>query len=261
MGIGKAVLLTILLLLVEAIGQLLLFYGFKMYDYPEGFDHLKGATIIIARVAAYSTFFYFFWKRKDSQLKLPSTPLSLTVLLSLLLIIVGTEFLNRPFLDLDRILETSPVNFEFSGFTTYGIYSAATALLIAPVFEELFFRKFLFQNLLLKTSFLTALLISSVLFSLIHWETPLNLIPALIFGLISAIILYKTGNIFYSILLHFLYNFTGQLINYQAELYSKWLNWLDFGILYWTLFIFGIILTLFALQRIPKTQNAITSEE
>ncbi len=190
-----------------------------------------------------------------------SEKLSIPVIAVLFLIIIGTEFLNRPFIDLNRLLNYTPVDFVYEGFSTLQIYAVLTSLLVAPVFEELFFRKFLFQKLLLKNGFLTSIIVSSFLFSIIHWETPLNLIPAFIMGMVLAFIFYKTGNIIYSILLHFIYNALSQVAYYYSELYSEWLNWLNFGILYWSLFALGIFITLFALWLIPSRTISITSEE
>ncbi|MHA6280332.1 lysostaphin resistance A-like protein [Salinimicrobium sp. CAU 1759] len=232
-----------------------------MRENQNSLNHLMGGTLLTARITAYLTIFYFFWKKEDAKINWSFKNLKLPVLFSLLIILVGTEFFIRPFLDLLRMFENTSVDFMYSGYSTYGIYSVITALLVAPVLEELFFRKFLFQKLLLKNGFLTGIIISSFLFSLIHWETPLNLIPAFSFGLISAFIYYRTRNVIYCIILHFLYNGVSQLINYKAELYSDWLNWLNFGILYWSLFIFGIIITLFALQRIPFNRSSVTSKK
>ncbi|MFD2518479.1 CPBP family intramembrane glutamic endopeptidase [Salinimicrobium flavum] len=258
MGIAKAVLLTFLLLLFEIVLQFLSYLIFDTRNGPEDLDHILGWTLIIARVTTYLTIFYFFWKSRSKKFNVTVKKPDLFIILFLLLILLGTEFINRPFLDLNRLFNNTPAKFIYEGFSTSEIYGTITAFLIAPVLEELFFRKFLFQKLLIKKGFLTALLVSSVLFSLIHWETPLNLIPAFIMGLISAVIFYRTKNIGYSILLHFLYNVSNQLIYYKAELYSEWLNWLDFGILYWSLFVFGIFITLFALKFIPNTRSLIT---
>ena len=260
MGIRKAVLLTLLYLVLEITFQLLFFILFETGNNFEN-EHFRGGTIIVARIVAYFIVFYFFWKPKSGILSIKSEKLNITIVSILFLIIISTEFLNRPFADLDRLLDYSPVNYVYNGYSTLQIYATLTALIVAPVFEELFFRKFLFQKLLLKNSFLTSIFVSSFLFSIIHWETPLNLIPAFIFGLISGIILYKTGNINYSIILHFLYNASSQIAYYNAELYSDWLNWLNFGILYWSLFFFGIVLTLFALKSIPTNRSTINSKE
>lgn len=261
MKIAKAVFLTILFLFIEAAIQLLSYTFLDYQNNFEHFDHVLGVTLILARITAYLVIFYFFWNGGNGKLFNKTQNLSLRIILFILLIVFGSEFLMRPFVDLNRFLENSPANFVYNGYSTYRLYTTATALIIAPVFEELFFRRFLFKNLLLKNGFLTALLASSFVFSLIHWETPLNLFPAFIVGIINAILYHKTKNILYPILLHFLYNFLNQVYYYKAELYSQWLNWLDFGILYWSLFVFGIIITLFALQHIPHNRSAITSEE
>ncbi|MDX1373252.1 MAG: CPBP family intramembrane glutamic endopeptidase, partial [Nitrososphaeraceae archaeon] len=47
-------------------------------------------------------------------------------------------------------------------------YRAFSAILVSPVLEELFFRKFLFTGLLRKYSQTSSIIISSLCFSLIH---------------------------------------------------------------------------------------------
>ncbi len=255
MKIAKAILLTILLVLLEMGIQLLFYVLFDTQISSENGGHVLGTALVTARIVAYSTIFYFFWKpHREKYLSLPKK-IDLFIILFLFLIILGTEFINRPFADLDRLFTKTPANFSFSGFSIYKIYTSFTALILAPVLEEMFFRKFLLKKLLEKNVFLTALLTSSLLFSLIHWETPLNLIPAFLFGIISGIIFLKTGRIFYSILLHFLYNAFGLMLFIYADLYADWLNWLNFGIMYWSLFIFGIILTLIAIRLIPSVKR------
>lgn len=257
MKVGKAILLTLLLLILEAVFHLGSFIIFDTKSNPENLEHIRGGTILGARLFAYLSILYFFWKPGAEKLNFNIRKLSLPVIALILLIIIGSEFLIRPFVDLTRLFNNSPVNFTYEGFSTYQIYISITALIIAPIFEELFFRAFLFKKLILNNGLLTGLLVSSFLFSIIHWETPLNLIPAFIVGIISAVIFYKTGNIIYSILLHFLYNAVNQAVYYKAELYSEWLNWLNFGILYWSLFAFGIFITLLGLKLIPDSGGEV----
>ena len=52
--------------------------------------------------------------------------------------------------------------------------------------------------------------------------------------------------------LHFLYNFLGMLISVNGIYYTGFIYWLNYGVLYWGLFVFGILLTLFALKKIPS---------
>lgn len=260
MGVAKAVLITTLLLLFEGALQLLCYLFFNTQGNPENLDHVLGGTILVARVTAYLIIFNLFWRIRAERKFYKPKNLNPTVLSLIFLIIIASEFLVRPFADLSRLLDNAPANFIYNGYSTYRIYATVTALLIAPVFEELFFRRFLFQKLLIRNGFLTGLLVSSFLFSIIHWETPLNLIPAFIMGIISATIFYKTGNIVYCILLHFLYNASSQMIYYNSGIYTQWLNWLDFGILYWSTFISGIFITIFSLKFIPSAPGLISSE-
>ncbi|WP_424493748.1 lysostaphin resistance A-like protein [Salinimicrobium sp. GXAS 041] len=260
MKIAKAILLTILLVLLEMGIQLLFYLIFDTVISSKHGGHVLGTALVTARIVAYSTIFYFFWKPHLKKNLFRPKKIDLFIILLLLLITLGTEFINRPFADLDRIFSHTPANFSFNGFSTYRIYTSITALFIAPVLEETFFRKFLLRKLLQENGFLMALFTTSLLFSLIHWETPLNLIPAFLFGIISGIIYLKTGRIIYSMLLHFLYNAFGLMLFIYADLHANWLNWLNFGIIYWSLFIFGIILTLVALKLIPSVKTKRFSE-
>jgi membrane protease YdiL (CAAX protease family) len=83
---------------------------------------------------------------------------------------------------------------------------AITAVLIAPVVEELFFRGLLLRSLQRRVPALTAVAISALAFGLAHvvfdWGSGVVL-PALVaLGMISGILAVRTGNLSRSILLH-----------------------------------------------------------
>jgi uncharacterized protein len=261
MSIIKAFLLTLLITLIEAAIQLISFVGFDQAGFSKGFEHLYGITIILCRIIAYATVFYFFWRKKPSNdfQKWHFKPI---ILLYLILMTFGLRFIGEPFWDFNQIFRNADIAlYQFDGVNTKFIYRNISALIIAPVLEELFFRKFLITKLLQKHRKATALIVSALLFSAIHWETVTNLIPAFIFGIIGGMIFLKTRKIGYLILLHFLYNFLGMLVHINTEAYSEVIQQLNFGIFYWVLFVLGIFITLFALQRIPDMRNSITSEK
>lgn len=124
---------------------------------------------------------------------------------------IGLILINRPFWDFTKI-----VNFYRRGeiytnsftpqFDSQFVYSFISTLIIAPVFEEFFFRKFLLQKLSERNSSAISLIVSSLCFSLIHLETPNNLIPAFISGLVFGVIYLKTKKIGYTIAMHFIIN-------------------------------------------------------
>jgi membrane protease YdiL (CAAX protease family) len=87
---------------------------------------------------------------------------------------------------------------------------AVTALLVAPVIEELFFRGLLLRSLQRRMSAPAAVVISAVAFGLAHVVFDFGsgvVLPALVaLGLLSGVFAVRTGNLSRSILLHIGFN-------------------------------------------------------
>lgn len=92
-------------------------------------------------------------------------------------------------------------------------------------------------------------------FAVIHIDTPFNIIPTFLFGLISSLIFIKTKQIGYSIVLHFLVNILVQLFYVLDLNFDKWLMELNFSLTYWALFFIGILITYFGTKTILKTEE------
>jgi hypothetical protein len=71
-------------------------------------------------------------------------------------------------------------------------------ILIAPVFEEIFFRGFLLTSIAKNRGIFKAIIISSILFGVLH----LDLIGSFVFGIVSSIFYLKTKSLFSSIIFH-----------------------------------------------------------
>lgn len=83
----------------------------------------------------------------------------------------------------------------------------ATIALAAPLLEELIFRGVILDGLLRKYSPAKAIFWSSFLFALVHLN-PWQFISAMVIGIFSAWLYYKTANLNLSILIHFFNNGT-----------------------------------------------------
>ncbi|WP_366878516.1 CPBP family intramembrane glutamic endopeptidase [uncultured Christiangramia sp.] len=125
-------------------------------------------------------------------------------------------------------------------------------LIVSPILEELFFRKFLLSKLLNKHNISISVLISSLCFSIIHIETPYNLIPSLIFGILSSMIFVRTGKIIYSIVFHALRNSIYFVILFNAEIYDSWIYGLNFNFVYWSLVLIGLVLVFVGMKKITS---------
>ncbi|WP_429311047.1 CPBP family intramembrane glutamic endopeptidase [Paenibacillus mucilaginosus] len=78
-------------------------------------------------------------------------------------------------------------------------------IITGPIIEEIIFRKFLFTIINIRSNFFISSLVSSILFSLAHYDT-LRLIPYTITGIILCRVYLKTNSILPSILIHSIIN-------------------------------------------------------
>ncbi len=84
------------------------------------------------------------------------------------------------------------------------------AVIVAPILEELLFRKFLLDRVACYGQ-LTAVLMSGVLFALAHGNF-YQFFYAFALGVIFAYVYLRTGRIRYTILLHMMVNFSGSIV-------------------------------------------------
>ena len=97
------------------------------------------------------------------------------------------------------------------------------AMAIVPaVFEELFFRGFLYRSLAARTSARNAILVSALMFGLFHIFVPgglltVRLLPSTCMGVILGWVCYQTGSVLPGMLLHICHNATTLLISYRYD--------------------------------------------
>lgn len=106
---------------------------------------------------------------------------------------------------LNLILDTS------SKFVIYLLSLFVQTCLIAPVAEELIYRKFILNSLLNNGNAFKSIVLSSFLFSIYHLNL-LQGINAMIIGIFLGYLYYKTCSINICILLHFVNNFINFII-------------------------------------------------
>lgn len=100
------------------------------------------------------------------------------------------------------------INYELTTIVYGWFFLAISALIYAPIMEDLFFRGIMFQKIAVKKNILSGILISAIAFALI---------PISLFGIVSAILYFKTKQLYTPIIYHFTYNF----IVLARRLYSQ----------------------------------------
>ena len=96
------------------------------------------------------------------------------------------------------------------------VYAFMTLVILAPVFEELLFRGFVFRGLAKHTSFWPAAISTSALFGLAHGQ--LNVaIDTFLIGMVASWLVWKTNSLWPAILLHVIKNLVAYLFIFVFE--------------------------------------------
>lgn len=111
-----------------------------------------------------------------------------------------------------EIFPLSEMEMQFQrSFAKYIWYGLLSSLIIAPIFEEVFFRRFVLSYLLKYLSPKFAIIISALIFGAFHMNVR-QFILASVLGLFLGAVYYRTGNLKYSIAMHLAFNIFGLII-------------------------------------------------
>ena len=213
----------------------------------------KTLSPLIVVIISHLIMFYYFWKpRFNIKNALKLSNYNPNIYLYIPIIAIGILLLNKPFIDLTINLNFLPnmanldsTNNNHKLTLVYGIYM----IIMTPIFEELFFRRFILEKLLKKNSIYKSLFVSSLCFSFIHFNMPSNIIPTFIAGIALGLIYIKTRKIGYSILLHILVNGIINIAPFSGVSYENLFSESQFNLTYWVFFIIGCFLTYIGLKK------------
>jgi membrane protease YdiL (CAAX protease family) len=137
--------------------------------------------------------------------------------LGLLLFVYFFSIINNLVMTMLGVVTQAETIFEvLDEIDSLAIFVLASTVL-APIFEEIFFRGFLFKGFRQKYGWKIALILSALIFSLFHGQVA-TLIPTFLLGSLFAYMHQRTGSILPSIIMHFLVNSVGTcglLVVYQ----------------------------------------------
>ncbi|WP_289644618.1 CPBP family intramembrane glutamic endopeptidase [Maribacter aestuarii] len=134
-------------------------------------------------------------------------------------------------------------------------------VILGPISEEIIYRFIVFKKIInLSSNPWLAILLSSVLFSVIHW-TSINLVlMTFVMGMFLSYIFWKTKNIWVPIICHVTMNSIA--IFYEVffqQHYISILQKLDFGFLYWMICLISLLMSIMIIRilisKIAPPQN------
>ena len=105
--------------------------------------------------------------------------------------------------------------FKFFDTLESPVWFFLVGVVFAPIVEEIFFRGFVFQGFRQRYGWVSAMLLSSVIFAAAHLD-PVALIPIFILGCLLAYMYHRSNSIWPGVILHFLVNAFGLCAAYAA---------------------------------------------
>lgn len=147
--------------------------------------------------------------------KLLFKKINISLLLSYVLITMGSTFLIfqtfefiSKFININFTSVTEPTNIAMI------VTSFITTCIFAPITEEIIFRFGLLEYLKNKSNKIFSIILSSIIFSLLHLYNIDGLILTLLVGIMCGISYVKTDNLLFPIIIHLVYNLYALFGNY-----------------------------------------------
>lgn len=110
---------------------------------------------------------------------------------------------------------------ELQGGLGYELFMLLTLVVFAPIVEEFVFRGVFLTRLIQKTSMWGGILLSSLMFGLLH----LDFVGSFLFGIIASLLYLRTGNLLLPILFHGLNNALAALSVYAPTGWLAAVDW------------------------------------
>lgn len=190
-----------------------LFYSFNNLNFP---DIIKNQTILNLLNIAYSLSWIFILLKTLQKVGFKFNKIigyKNYVNLKLVAVIIAIEF---AFVKGSNTLTLYNLSFVFPKYVESYINEkyftnilemilwSFSAMILAPIIEEFFFRGIILQKWAVKWGVRSGILTSSLLFAILHFR--FDVIPLFITGILSSILYFKTRSLITSMLLHFFHN-------------------------------------------------------
>lgn len=181
------------------------------------------------------------------------------VVLIVLLVIIFENPINffNQIIGINGIPE--PRDITWNKILSFHFVEAIGIIVVGPIVEEIVYRGIILNLIKQKYSIILSLIISSVLFSLFHFNPLETDIPILITAFLSGIafgFIYIKFGLIYSILGHSFFNFLWFVTVVWTKEYYDIIETLDFNVLYWIIVLsaFGIFMVILIKELKKQTR-------
>ncbi|MBD5134373.1 MAG: CPBP family intramembrane metalloprotease [Lachnospiraceae bacterium] len=132
--------------------------------------------------------------------------------------VVSTFVLSRLMPNMAGYIPRGITEFDKTMNVMENLIVTVSSIVIAPVSEEILFRKCLYGSLKKEFGVAAAMILTSILFAVLHGYGVQGFLSCALAGFIFACLYEKTGNIWYSIAAHLLCNVVAYLSSYMEKI-------------------------------------------
>lgn len=180
----------------------------------------KGPSFLIYYILSMGVPFaiiHSFKKKSEGSVQYQFIPKDILVVLLVILATLALQWgVSSPIANSIPMSESIKELFQEIALSMNNWYGLISVAIAAPLLEELIFRGVLLDGLLKRRSAWSAIIISSILFGIVHLN-PWQFVSAMIIGVFAGWVYYRTRSLIYSIFVHFANNFTAGIFMAMDE--------------------------------------------
>jgi len=187
----------------------------NIFHFPQPIKNLN--SLVITIFAIYLIFFFLKKKKYSITKSLQLNPVNMKIMLVTLLLVLGIfavrQGLNPILYNLFPSKELIQIYLDSKPKTMLEwVHIIASAILVAPVLEELIFRGLMQKSLNEKYGLLISIMVPAIIFSIIH-IFPVAILSILFSSVIYGLLVYKTQSVHASIIAHAFHNLIALIYN------------------------------------------------
>ncbi len=203
----QSILVAILFLFIGLLYMLIFSYAGEHSLFSE-YTILSKSLIFITTIFLLN--FFIKIKINEGFFKIDTKLLIFSVIAIFLSLGINSPMTGIPFFEEEHFDQTHKLD----------INNIITSILLVPFFEELIFKKYILERLLNIYSPMISIIITSVIFSLIHFDIRI-FVPLFILSVITSYVYYTNRNIYESMILHSIYNAFSLISIYLSYFINK----------------------------------------
>lgn len=221
MSILGSIMILLLILGLQVIGGIFIGMLIGILNIASGIQIIDNTyASAIGNIIAYIIIYKSLLKRNTFDIKLKCR-FDIKITICCLFILIGyiLTYDNTIGLIIPKLVSESWVDDIFTEMLQTPFVEFCLAVLIAPIFEELFMRGIILEQLSRRYKPIISITVSALLFAIMHLNVTQG-VNAFLLGIIFGLVYLKTRNLIITILLHGLNNLFCDIVSYFPELYK-----------------------------------------